>query len=228
MQDPGFVRRAFSDIADRYVITNHVLSLGIDVLWRRKLGRMIQEQAPTSLLDVGTGSGDVAAEAKRRFPNIFLVGIDFCAPMLVHARKRGITHLAVADGMRMPFENNTFEAITIAFGLRNMASWPEALKEMARVLKPSGTLYILDFSQPTWPLLRGPYLFYLHHILPKIAGVITGKREAFEYLSSSIDRFPCGREMIDLIESSGFESGTHRSLSGGIAAIYSATASASA
>ena len=220
MQDPGFVNRAFVDIADRYVLTNHVLSLGTDILWRRKLGSMIEAQRPNYMLDIATGSGDVAAEITRRCPDTNIIGLDFCQPMLSHARKRGLANLVVADGLRLPFDDGTFDITTVAFGLRNMASWTDGLLEMARTLKPNGTLYILDFSQPTWSVLRGPYLFYLHHVLPKIAGLLTNQRQAYEYLSSSIDQFPHGEVMCDLIESSGFASAKALPLSFGFASIY--------
>ncbi len=220
MQDPGFVKRAFTDIADRYVLTNHVLSLGTDILWRRKLGQLIEGQQPARLLDIATGSGDVAAEIARRCPDTDIIGLDFCQPMLEHARKRALTNLVVADGLRLPFEDNTFDITTVAFGLRNMASWKDGLIEMARTLKPGGTLYILDFSQPTWKLLRFPYLFYLNKILPKIAGLLTNQRQAYEYLSSSIDQFPHGQAMCDLIKSAGFVSARSMPLSFGIASIY--------
>lgn len=220
MQDPGFVKRAFTDIADRYVLTNHVLSLGTDILWRRKLGRMIQAQTPRHLLDIATGSGDVAAEIAQRCPDTHIIGLDFCQPMLDHARKRGLSNLVVGDGLRLPFDDEAFDITTVAFGLRNMASWKDGLLEMSRTLKPNGTLYILDFSQPAWGVLRLPYLFYLHRVLPKIAGLLTNQRQAYEYLSSSIDQFPHGQAMCDLIESAGFASAKAVPLSFGIASIY--------
>ena len=220
MQDPGFVNRAFTDIADRYVLTNHVLSLGTDILWRRKLGSMIEAQRPNDMLDIATGSGDVVAEITRRCPDTNIIGLDFCQPMLNHARRRGLANLVVADGLRLPFDDGTFDITTVAFGLRNMASWTDGLLEMSRTLKPNGILYILDFSQPTWSLLRAPYLFYLHHVLPKIAGLLTNQRQAYEYLSSSIDQFPHGEAMCDLIISAGFASAKALPLSFGIASIY--------
>ena len=220
MQDPGFVKRAFTDIADRYVLTNHVLSLGTDILWRRKLGGMIEKLEPKEVLDIATGSGDVAAEIAKRCPDAEILGVDFCQPMLLHARKRGLSKLVVADGLRLPFADESFDVTTVAFGLRNMASWKDGLMEMARTLKPGGTLYVLDFSQPTWRLLRGPYLFYLHRVLPKVAGLLTKQRQAYEYLSSSIDQFPHGSAMCELIEETGFASAKSVPLSFGRASIY--------
>jgi len=224
VQDPGFVRRAFSDIADRYVLTNHVLSMGTDILWRRKFVRGVKAREPKALLDVATGSGDVVNEVLKQCPDIAVIGADFCQPMLAHARKSGLTNLIVADGMRLPFEDNAFDALTVAFGLRNMACWKDALTEWQRVLKPGGSVHILDFSQPTWQPFKGVYLFYLHKVLPKIAGLLTGHGSAYEYLSTSIDQFPHGSAMCSLIGEAGFQEVEATSLSGGIAAIYVGTA----
>lgn len=227
MQDPGFVRRAFSEIADRYVLTNHVLSLGTDILWRRRFVRDVRLRAPNKLLDVATGSGDVAAEVRRQCPDTQVVGADFCQPMLAHARRHGLDDLIVADGLRLPFHERSFDAVTVAFGLRNMASWFDALEEWRRILKPGASLHILDFSHPTWQPFKGCYLFYLRSVLPRIAGWLTGRRQAYEYLSTSIDQFPQGAEMIKLLRESGYENVTAHSLTGGIAAIYVAEKPAS-
>ncbi len=217
MQDPGFVRRAFAEIADRYVVTNHVLSLGTGILWRRRFVRGIKADR---VLDVATGSGDVAREVQRQCPGTQVVGIDFCLPMLRHARNAGIRDLVVTDALNLPFADRTFDAVTVAFGLRNMASWKDALAEWNRVLKPGGNLHVLDFSLPTWQPLRGLYLFYLRRLLPRIAGWMTGRHEAYEYLSSSIGLFPYGSAMRALIAEAGFVTVSSQPLSGGIASIY--------
>lgn len=227
MQDPGFVRRAFSDIADRYVLTNHVLSLGTDIWWRRRFVRTVKAHQPARVLDVATGSGDVATELLRQCPGIDVIGVDFCQPMLQHARAAGLRRLLVTDGLRLPFADDRFDALTVAFGLRNMASWKDALIEWRRVLKPGGTLHLLDFSLPTWQPFRGIYQFYLHRVLPRIAGALTGRRQAYEYLSSSIDQFPHGTAMVALMTEAGFTAGSAKPLSGGIASIYEARKPAS-
>jgi demethylmenaquinone methyltransferase/2-methoxy-6-polyprenyl-1,4-benzoquinol methylase len=110
--------------------------------------------------------------------------------------------------------------VTVAFGLRNMADWPKAIQEMARVTRPGGHLVVLDFSLPTLPGLRGGYRFYLHKVLPKLAGLLTGQRAAYEYLSGTIERFPSGPAMVDLLTANGFATGQATPLSGGIASIY--------
>ena len=122
-QNPAFVHRAFSAIASRYVLTNHVLSLGIDILWRRRVAALVREIQPTLVLDVATGSGDLAKTVAHFVPGARIIGADFCAPMLAEARKRGLPDLMVCDGLALPFPAATFDALTIGYGLRNMADW---------------------------------------------------------------------------------------------------------
>lgn len=220
-QDPAFVHETFSSIAPRYVLTNHCLSLGIDVLWRRKVGRLVAEVKPELVLDVATGSGDLAKTIQQFVPAARVVGTDFCAPMLAEARKRGLTDLFVADGLSLPFPDNAVDALTIGYGLRNMADWSAALEEFSRVVRPGGRLVILDFSLPTLPILRHPYRFYLHHVLPRIAGWLTGNREAYAYLGDSIERFPSGSAMTEIMESAGFEKTEWFPQLGGISSVYS-------
>jgi len=222
MQDPEYVKEAFAGIADRYVVTNHVLSLGIDILWRRRVARMVREVAPSRVLDVATGSGDMALEIKRLCPDTEVTGTDFCEPMLDQARRRGLQNTVLANALDLPFQDGEFCALTVCFGLRNMEDWERALKEMGRVLKPGGLLVILDFSLPRGKLTRGIYRFYLHTVLPIMAGMITGRRKAYRYLGSSIEVFPSGTEMCDLIEGAGFFKTRGSPLFPGVATIYSA------
>ena len=219
------MRGAFASIADRYVLTNHVLSLGIDVLWRRRVARLVAGTSPRRVLDLATGSGDLAEAVSRACgEDVEVIGADFCAPMLAHARRRGLPHLVVADGMCLPFEDEAFDALTIGYGLRNMESWPGALTEMRRVLRPGGRLVILDFSLPGLALIRGPYRLYLHRVLPTLGGWLTGNRQAYAYLGQSIERFPAGEAMAGLIEEAGFDEVEAMPLWGGISSIYVATA----
>jgi demethylmenaquinone methyltransferase/2-methoxy-6-polyprenyl-1,4-benzoquinol methylase len=166
VQDPKYVKAAFSRIADRYVLTNHVLSLGTDILWRKKVGRIVAGWQPESILDVATGTGDLALELQLACPDARVTGSDFCEEMLAYAAEGGVNETIVADALAMPFEDDSYDVLTVAFGLRNMADWPRALQEMRRVLKPGGHLLILDFSLPTG-ILRGPYRFYLIRCCPK-------------------------------------------------------------
>nr|MBR9810201.1 ubiquinone/menaquinone biosynthesis methyltransferase [bacterium] len=218
-QDPKFVKGAFAKIADRYVVTNHVLSLGTDILWRRKVGRIVSRWNPEHVLDVATGTGDLALEIQKRCPEAKVLGTDFCPEMLAHATEGGVKETKVEDAMNLSFEDNTFDVVTAAFGLRNMEDWQKALREMGRVIKSGGHLLVLDFSQPSG-FLRKPYGLYLNRILPKVAGLLTGQGGAYQYLAGSIGEFPYGEKMIELFKNAEFHDCECRSLSGGIASIY--------
>lgn len=223
MQDAGFVKQAFAGIARRYVLANHVLSLGIDVLWRRRTAGLVAKLAPERILDLATGSGDLAETMQAACPNAWVLGADFSVPMMREAQRRRLQKLVAADGMKLPFCEGGFDAVTVAFGLRNMASWPEGLREIHRVLRPGGALFVLDFSLPSLPGIRHAYLFYLKHVMPRVAGWITGERAAYEYLCSSIEKFPSGGKMEELMLSCGFSSVESFRLSFGIASLYKAS-----
>jgi demethylmenaquinone methyltransferase/2-methoxy-6-polyprenyl-1,4-benzoquinol methylase len=221
MQDPAKVRGIFSAIAGRYDLANHALSGGLDFLWRARAVRLVQSWRPRTILDLATGSGDLALAMKKALPGARIVGADFCLPMLREAAKKGLHPLVVADGTRMPFAGASFDAVTVAFGLRNMENWSGAVREMARVLRPGGHLLVLDFSMPRAPL-SVPYRFYLHRVLPFIAGLLTGNRSGYEYLGESIETFPSGDAMCRLICGNGFAGAEARPLAAGIVSIYTA------
>jgi demethylmenaquinone methyltransferase/2-methoxy-6-polyprenyl-1,4-benzoquinol methylase len=218
-QEPSSIRNLFGRIADRYDLANTLLSLGCDSLWRLKVGGMVKSWRPATILDLATGSGVLAQELKRQLPSARIVGADFCAPMLNVAHRRGIKELVVADGLALPFRDNLFDVVTVAFGLRNMASHETALTEMRRVLREGGHLVILDFSLPP-PPLRGPYRFYLHHVLPGFAGLVTGEPDAYRYFSASIEAFPKGAEMISLLNRCGYSECEATQLTMGIVTVY--------
>lgn len=222
MPDAVYVRDAFARIADRYVLTNHVLSCGMDIWWRKVVTARIRRWKPKSLLDVASGTGDLALEIQDHCPDCDVIASDFCAEMLAHAASRGVAHTLVADALQLPFPDGKFDVVTVAFGLRNMADYPAALREMLRVLKPGGHLLILDFSLPGG-ILRAPYRLYLHHVLPRMAGWLTGQRDAYEYLGGSIEAFPSGDAMCDLLETCGFTATDASPLTGGVVSIYQAT-----
>lgn len=221
MQDPNFVKNAFSKIADRYVVTNHVLSLGTDILWRKRVGQIVMEWAPRKILDIATGTGDLALELQKVCDDAEVIASDFCPEMLAHAARRGVSRTQVVDAMNMPFDDNCCDVLTVAFGLRNMADYPKALAEMRRVIRPGGHLLVLDFSSPDG-ILRKPYGLYLNKILPKIAGMLTSEEDAYTYLAGSIGDFPSGEAMCDLISQQGYKEPRCEPLSGGIASIYTA------
>jgi demethylmenaquinone methyltransferase/2-methoxy-6-polyprenyl-1,4-benzoquinol methylase len=221
LEDPAQVRGMFERIARRYDAVNALLSGGLDFFWRRRAARIVQGWQPDLLLDAATGSGILAQTLSRACPKARVVGADFCPPMLRQAQARHLERLVAADAMRMPFADGVFDALTVAFGLRNMASWPDALREMRRVLKPGGRLLILDFSLPRgW--LRGPYRLYLHRCLPTIAGAVSGERSAYAYLAESIERFPSGEAMLRLLTECGFTEPRAEELTGGIVSLYTA------
>jgi demethylmenaquinone methyltransferase/2-methoxy-6-polyprenyl-1,4-benzoquinol methylase len=215
------IQAFFAGIAHRYDLANHLLSGGCDFLWRRKAARIVAGWKPQRILDLATGSGDLAKDLGKACPGCFIVGADFCAPMLLRAQEKGIVNLIAADALRLPFASETFDVATVAFGLRNMESWDAALLEAARVLRPGGRLLILDFSVPRAPF-RWVYRPYLHWLLPTMAGIITGTKTAYEYLGESIERFPAGEEMETLLRQAGFRAAQSDPLLFGVVTLYTA------
>jgi demethylmenaquinone methyltransferase/2-methoxy-6-polyprenyl-1,4-benzoquinol methylase len=212
----------FERIAARYDFANAVLSGGLDYWWRRRAAQRVRAWQPELILDLATGSGVLAGRLARSCPRASIVGVDFCEPLLRRAAAAGrLQRLVRADALRLPFADGTFDVLTVAFGLRNMISWADALREMRRVLKPGGHLLVLDFSLPRgwW---GGLYLFYLERCLPRIAGAVSGERSAYEYLAKSISRFPRGDAMLELLRQSGFTEASGTELSGGIVSLYTA------
>jgi len=220
-QDPKFVHSLFSSIARTYDLANHLLSGGLDFLWRARATAIVAGWRPATVLDLATGSGDLALAIQRGCPGARVTGADFCQPMLDRARAKGLDNTVLADALHLPFPDSSFDAVTVAFGLRNMESWSGALREMSRVLTPGGRLLILDFSMPQAPL-RAPYRLYLHHILPVIAGIVTREKSAYRYLGASIEKFPAGPAMLSLLSESGFTSPACEPLTAGIVSLYTA------
>jgi demethylmenaquinone methyltransferase / 2-methoxy-6-polyprenyl-1,4-benzoquinol methylase len=173
------------------------------------------------VLDLATGSGDLALAIQRRLPEATIIAADFSPEMLSVAQRKGVRKPVLADALRLPFPDESFDCVTVAFGLRNMADWSLALREMSRVLRSSGHLLVLDFSLPVGPL-RLVYRFYLHRCLPVLASLVTGQKAAYDYLGGSIEKFPSGDEMVRLIEQNGFALASAHPLTGGIATIYTA------
>jgi demethylmenaquinone methyltransferase/2-methoxy-6-polyprenyl-1,4-benzoquinol methylase len=218
-RDPEAVRAMFGRIALRYDLANHVLSGGADFLWRRRAAKIIEAWRPKRVLDLATGSGDLALAIQRRLPEATIVAGDFSQEMLAIARRKGVREIVLADALQLPFEAGSFDCVTVGFGLRNMADWGAALTEMSRVLRTEGHLLVLDFSLPVG-VLRPAYRFYLHRCLPLLASLVTGQRDAYDYLGGSIEKFPSGGEMVELIEKNGFANASAEPLTGGIATIY--------
>jgi demethylmenaquinone methyltransferase/2-methoxy-6-polyprenyl-1,4-benzoquinol methylase len=226
--DPVAVEATFSSVAPRYDLANHWLSGGIDYYWRHRLVKLAQKNKPTDILDLATGSGDVLFALRKGLGDkVNLTGLDFCEPMLEQARaKRTVRGLGDAtnqffhgDCLNLPFEEDSFDLITIAFGLRNLADRAKGLAEMERVLRPGGRLIILEFSQPyLW--FRPLYYLYLRGILPWVARWLTGDRDAYLYLGTSIAGFPNREELCKEIEKAGFDNVQAKPLTFSIVALH--------
>ncbi|HTZ20008.1 MAG TPA: bifunctional demethylmenaquinone methyltransferase/2-methoxy-6-polyprenyl-1,4-benzoquinol methylase UbiE [Opitutaceae bacterium] len=231
MPDPVAVNSMFARIARRYDVANHWLSGGIDRWWRRKLVAAVRRVRPHTVLDLATGSGDVAfALARGLAPDTNILGMDFCQPMLDEAEAKkaaagGAQYARVrfqpGDGMALPLADASFDAVTIAFGLRNMADRHQALGEMRRVLRPGGSLFVLEFSQP-YAWFRPWYLCYLRRVLPRLAQALTGDRAAYVYLNETIEEFPDRPSLAGEIAAAGFARVRARALTFGIAALHEA------
>jgi len=231
MPDPAAVNSMFGRIARRYDAANVILSLGIDRWWRRRLVGAVVRQSPRRVLDLATGSGDVAfALACALDPSVAITGMDFCQPMLDQAETKKLAAGAnrfrnvsfrIGDGLALPLPDASLDAVTIAFGLRNLADRARGLREMRRVLRPGGRLFVLEFSQP-FPWFRPCYFFYLRHLLPRIAGVVTGDREAYVYLNDTISEFPGRAALSREISAAGFSAVQARALTLGIVALHEA------
>jgi demethylmenaquinone methyltransferase/2-methoxy-6-polyprenyl-1,4-benzoquinol methylase len=216
------VQETFRRVAPRYDFLNHTLCAGMDWYWRWRLMRAVRRHRPARILDLATGTGDVALtlRAHQAFREM-LVGVDFCLPMLQVAQRKGLAPLCAVDGLRLSFRDSSFDAVTIAFGLRNLEDWRLGLKEMRRVLRPGGRLYILEFSHPYW-WLRAGYFWYLGKILPRVAGFFGADEAAYIYLGDSISAFPHAAPLAELLRESGFTAVTYHRLTGGLVALHEA------
>ena len=219
----------FSGIAGRYDLLNHLLSGNVDKSWRRVAVRALESSLVEGarVLDVACGTGDlslVLAEAGAAR----VIGLDFCRPMLEIARRKAVADsrsipFVEGDALRLPFADATFDAVTIAFGLRNLASVADGLRELRRVLKPGGRLAVLEFSSPVVPGFRALFRFYFTRVLPHIGGLVSGSRGAYEYLPDSVSRFPDQKRLVELMRAEGFEGVEYCNLTGGIAALHTGT-----
>ena len=218
------VREMFGRIAGRYDILNHLLSGNVDKSWRTKVAKRLKAKltADASLiLDVACGTGDLSLTL---FENTGarVVATDFCRPMLSIAAGKvpGEINLIEGDALHLPFKDGTFDAVTIAFGLRNLASVEGGLSELRRILKPNGWLAVLEFSRPTNAILRPAFSLYFRRILPLMGGIISGSLSAYTYLPASVSKFPDQTQLALLMEKTGFDQVDYENLTGGIAALH--------
>ena len=221
-RDPDTVREMFGGIAPRYDLANHLLSCGCDFIWRKRAAEIVAGWNPNTIVDLATGTGDLALALERALSDSEIIGADFSAEMLAVAKAKGVRRVVTADALALPFADRSFDCLTIAFGLRNIKDWSTALREMARVLTANGNLLVMEFSLPSMSILRAIYRFYLHRLLPIFGSLLTRKKTAYDYLGDSIEQFPGGQELVRLIDANGFSDAAAEPLTGGIVTIYTA------
>ena len=221
------VAEMFNNISGTYDFLNHFLSLGIDRIWRRKAIAELKALRPQTILDVATGTGDFALEAITRLQPKQVVGVDISAGMLEVARQKiaakglaDIFSVQLGDSEGLPFEDNHFDAITVAFGVRNYENLEKGLADMLRVLKPGGKIVILEFSKPRTFPIAPLYHFYFRYLTPFFGRLFSKDKKAYTYLPESVAAFPDGGEFVNLMEKTGYQHTKYRFLTFGISAIY--------
>ena len=221
------VEAMFNDIAPSYDFLNHFLSLGIDKIWRRKTIRKIIAEKPNDVLDIATGTADLAIMLAKKFPDVSITGVDLAENMLEVGRKKvnalnlsnRIT-LKQADSLSLPFADESFDSAMVAFGVRNFEDPVKGMTETLRVLRKNGKYFILEFSLPRRFPMAQLYRFYFRAILPLIGRMVSGHKKAYTYLPESVKAFPDGNNFIVLMEKAGFSQCKYKKLSFGIATIY--------
>ncbi|HEX8473276.1 MAG TPA: bifunctional demethylmenaquinone methyltransferase/2-methoxy-6-polyprenyl-1,4-benzoquinol methylase UbiE [Pyrinomonadaceae bacterium] len=223
------VRAMFAVIAGRYDVLNHLLSGNTDKRWRRLVAKRLQSSLrdDARVLDVACGTGDLSL-ALANAGQARIVGVDFCRPMLEIAARKAVGHtpeliFVEGDALRLPFADETFDVVTIAFGLRNLTSVEDGLRELRRVLKRGGRLAVLEFSSPVVPAFRALFQFYFNRVLPFIGGIVSGSRGAYEYLPDSVSRFPDQKRLAGMMNEAGLTDVEYQNLTGGIAALHTAS-----
>jgi demethylmenaquinone methyltransferase / 2-methoxy-6-polyprenyl-1,4-benzoquinol methylase len=225
------VSKMFDNIAKHYDFLNHFLSLGIDKIWRRKMIAELVSTQPKYILDVATGTGDVAINTIKqlKIKDLHIVGLDISPEMLNIGKKKIITEgmsgtieMMVGDSENLPFENNKFDAITVAYGVRNFENLEQGLSEMLRVLKPNGKLVVLEFSKPNSFPFKQLFNFYFKNILPTIGKLTSKDNRAYAYLYESVQSFPDGTDFLNVLSKTGFKNTQCTPLTLGISSIYTA------
>ena len=218
----------FDSIAGDYDSLNHILSLDIDKIWRKKaLKQIVDAPAPVQVLDLACGTGDFSIAIAKALAGGHVTGVDLSEGMLAVMREKvdkaglgGMISIEEGDGENLRFPDNTFDRVTIAFGIRNFEDRPKGLKEMLRVLKPGGRLVILELSRPENKVIRWFYDLYFLHILPKIGGKVSGDKAAYAYLPASVAAFPGKKEFMATMREAGFRTVTHKAFTLGICRMY--------
>jgi demethylmenaquinone methyltransferase/2-methoxy-6-polyprenyl-1,4-benzoquinol methylase len=223
VKEGAAIREMFGAVASRYDLLNHLLSAGLDVRWRRRAAEALGRVEGAPLLDLCCGTGDQALALTARGGRV--TAVDFCLPMLALAERkyrgrRGAPRGLAGDALGLPFADRTFAGVTVAFGIRNVADLDAGLGEILRVLLPGGEAAILEFALPRGRLLRGAYLFYFRHLLPRIGGWISGRASAYRYLPDSVVAFPQREAFRQRMLAAGFDSAGWRELAGGTVALH--------
>ena len=220
------VAEMFNNISKRYDLLNHVLSMGIDILWRKKAVRMLKPFNPKVILDIATGTGDFAIESSNLKPNK-IYGVDISEGMLEVGRKKitakkleNVIEMQLGDSENLSFEDNFFDAVTVAFGVRNYENLKLGLSEMLRVMKPGGHVVIIEFSKPSRFPVKQVYNFYFKAILPTIGKLVSKDQSAYTYLPESVSAFPYGQKFVDIMNEVGFTETKAIPLTLGISSIY--------
>ncbi len=217
----------FDRIAPVYDLLNHTLSFNIDRSWRTRLVKMVAQNHPEEILDVATGTGDLALMLAQKIKNARVTGIDLSARMLEigheKVESKGLSDrvtLAHGDAEHLPFEDDVFDCVTAAFGVRNFQDIPAGIGEMGRVLRPGGALYVLEFAMPRNKIFAAIYHFYFHRVLPVVGGWLSHDAKAYRYLPESVEEFAGGCDLADVMAEQGLVECSCRSLMGGIARIW--------
>ncbi len=223
------VRTMFNDIAPKYDLLNHVLSMGIDIQWRKKVRRLLATIEPKRILDIATGTGDLAIELAKLKPKE-IVGADIAVDMLKIGEEKvskkglsGIIKMEPGDSENLRFDDNYFDAVTVAFGVRNYENLLKGLQEMNRVMRPGGLVAILEFSKPHAFPFKNIYNFYFKNILPNVGKMVSKNDEAYTYLPESVQQFPENKDFMDVMAKAGYKNISQKRLTFGIATLYSAT-----
>lgn len=221
------VREMFDNIAPKYDLLNHTLSVNIDRIWRCRVVNEVRRAKPRRILDVATGTGDLAIALARRIRDVQVMGVDLSEAMLAVARRkveaRGLDSRIVlerGDAEHLDVADASVDAATVAFGVRNFGDLGAGLRELARTIKPGGKVVILEFSRPRNRVFRALYEFYSYKILPRIGGLVSRDKRAYEYLPASVGEFPAPGVFLEMMEKAGFRNCRARSQSFGIAQIY--------
>ncbi len=220
------VAEMFDNISPKYDFLNHFLSLGIDIVWRKKAIKKLKELQPKKILDIATGTGDFAIQALDLNPDK-VIGVDISEGMLSVGRKKlkkmkldDRIELFSGDSEKLNFEDNSFDAVIVAFGVRNFENLEKGLADMLRVVRPGGKVVVLEFSRPGWTPFKQLYNFYFSSILPKLGRLISKDRAAYTYLPDSVRKFPDGDQFLAILEKLGYKDTECKTLSLGISSIY--------